>query len=86
MLDTLSNLVIGLVELVAGAVHWILKRIFGLKPEAERPGWVRALAILLIVGFAIIVLGLAFAFFVTAFYVLVVIASIGAVIGLLGLN
>jgi hypothetical protein len=86
MLDAAINLVVGLVEFVAGAVHWILKRIFRMKPGDERPGWVRAIAILLIVGFVIAILGLAFAFFVTAFYVLLVIAAIGAVIGFIGLN
>ncbi|MGL4243045.1 MAG: hypothetical protein ACRCTI_18180 [Beijerinckiaceae bacterium] len=86
MLETLGDIVSGLVELVASFVYSVLKFLFRLEPGAERPAWVRAVAILLIIIAAGAIVYFAFAFFVTAFYVLVAIAAIGAVIGFLGLN
>lgn len=86
MLDTISDIVNGLVEIVASALHGLLKLVLRLRPDAERPPWVRLLAILLIVAVALVILRLAFAFFVMAFYVLVAVAAIGAVIAFLGLS
>jgi hypothetical protein len=86
MLDTIGDVVGGLVELVAAAVHGLLKLVFRMEPGAERPGWVRAIAILLIVVAAGAILSFAFAFFAMAFYVLLAIAAIGAAIAFLGLS
>jgi uncharacterized BrkB/YihY/UPF0761 family membrane protein len=84
MLETISDLVNAVVELVARGVFALLRLMFRWEPSRERPAWVRALAIVVILAFAGTILSVAFAFFVTAFYVLLAIAAIGAVLAFLG--
>jgi hypothetical protein len=80
MLDTIGDLISGLVELVARGVFAIARSLFRWEASAERPGWVRFVAIALILIVCAVLFSVLFSFFVMAFYVLLAIAAIGAVI------
>jgi hypothetical protein len=86
MLDTVGGLVSGLVELVARGVFALARRIFRWEASAERPGWVRAAAILIVLAMCAVLFSIVLTLFTAAFYILFVVAAIGAVITLLGLG
>ncbi len=80
MLDTISDLITGIVELTARGVYALVRMLFGWEASLERPAWVRIIAIGLILLLAAILFSIFFTLFVTAFYVLLAIAAIGAVL------
>ena len=86
MLDSIGDLVSGLVELVARGVYGVLRLIFRWETAPERPAWVRAVAIVLILLVTAVIASVFFAFLTMAFYVLVAVAVIGAIIAFLGLG
>ena len=80
MLDTVGDLISGVVELAARGVYAILRMLFGWEASRERPAWVRVIAIGLILLVAVILFSIFYTLFITAFYVLLAIAAIGAVL------
>ncbi len=80
MLDTISDLIAGIVELTARGVYAIVRMLFGWEASRERPAWVRVIAIGLILLLAAILFSVLFTVFITAFYVLLAIVAIGAVL------
>jgi hypothetical protein len=80
MLDTISDLITGIVELTARGVYALVRMLFGWEASRERPAWVRIIAIGLILLLAAILFSIFYTLFITAFYVLLAIAAIGAVL------
>jgi hypothetical protein len=86
MLDTIGDLISGVVELVARGVFAVARVLFRWEASVERPAWVRVVAIILILFVCATLFSFLFTFFLMAFYVLLAIAAIGAVIAFLGLG
>jgi hypothetical protein len=86
MLDTIGDLVSGLVELVSRAVFGLAKLMFRWEASVERPAWVRVAAIGLILLACAALFSLLVSIFAAAFYILLAVAAIGAVIAWLGLG
>jgi hypothetical protein len=86
MLDTIGDLVGGLVELVARGVFAIARGLFRWEASVERPGWVRVVAIAIILLICAALVSLLFTLFAVAFYVVLAIVLIGGVIAWLGLG
>jgi hypothetical protein len=80
MLDTISDLVTGIIEVTARGVYALVRMLFGWEASRERPAWVRVVAIGLILLLAAILFSLLFTVFITALYVLLAIAAVGAVL------
>jgi hypothetical protein len=80
MLDTISDLITGIVELTARGVYALVRMLFGWESSRERPAWVRVIAIGLILLIVVILFSIFYTLFVTAFYILLAIAAIGAVL------
>jgi hypothetical protein len=86
MLDTVGDLVSGLVELVSLGVFALARSMFRWEASVARPAWVRVVAIGLILAACAALFGIIVTLFVTTFYILLAVAAIGAVIALLGLG
>jgi hypothetical protein len=84
MLDTVGDLVSGLVELVARGVFAACKAMFRWEASAVRPAWVRVVAIAIIVCIAAAMASVLFTLFAVAFYILLAIAVVGALLAALG--
>jgi Na+/melibiose symporter-like transporter len=80
MLDTISDLISGIVEFVSRGVFAVARVLFRWEASAERPGWVRVVAIGIILVACASLLTLLVSLFVTALYVLAFIAAVGAAI------
>ena len=70
----------------AQGVFAVVRTLFRWEASHERPGWVRVIAIGLIILFALSLVSMLFSLFVMAFYVLLAIAAVGAVLAFLGMN
>ncbi len=84
MLDTVGDLVSGLVELVARGVFAVCKAMFRWEASVERPAWVRVVAIAIILCVAAALVSVLFTLFAVVFYILLAIAVIGALLAALG--
>jgi hypothetical protein len=82
MLDIVSDMITGIVELTAQIIYAIVSKLFGWEASRERPAWVRIVAISVILLTAAILFYVFLAVFISAFYALLAIAAIGAVIAL----
>jgi hypothetical protein len=86
MLDTIGDLISGLVELVSRGVFAIARALFRWEASVERPVWIRAVAIGVILVICAGLLTLLFRLFAIVFYILIILAVIAAAVGWLGLG
>jgi hypothetical protein len=84
MLDTIGDLVSGLVELVARGVFAVVRGLFRWEASTPRPGWVRAVAIGLILLVAAGLVSLLLSIFAMLAYLAIAIAAIGAAVAWFG--
>jgi hypothetical protein len=86
MIDGLADAITSLVTGVAEGVYRLARLIFRLEPTDKLPLWARLVAIMLIGGVTLLLIGLVLS--ILGYYLLVVaiFAAIAAIAGLLGLG
>jgi hypothetical protein len=86
MLESISDLINAIVEIVANTLFAILRALFGWDAARERPTWLRIVSKTVIALLAIILISVLLAFLSAYLYVLAIVAAIGAVVALFGLS
>jgi uncharacterized BrkB/YihY/UPF0761 family membrane protein len=84
MLDTISDAIGAVVEIVASALHGVLRLVFRMGPE--RPAWLRIVAAALVVVLTLAICSVLFAYLAFAVFVVAVGAALAAVVAFLGLG
>jgi hypothetical protein len=86
MLESISDLINGIVDIVANSLFAILRVLFGWDAARERPTWLGVISKTITALIAIMLISVLLAFLSAYLYILAIVAAIGAIVALLGLS